>query len=354
VNRRLFTVGPVEVREELVKAMSKPMIIHRGKEYKKLHENIVEKTRKVLDTDMEILFVGSSATGLLEGCSRCGVRSKALGMSNGSFGKRWQEISESNGKTVIKAEAPWGEPIMPEHFLDSIDGSVDAVHFVSNESSTGVLNPTADIVDAIKERSDALVMVDGVTAVAGTDLKLRSLDIDALVFGTQKALALPPGIALAACSEPLLERSKDAKDAGYYFNLNEIHNKNTENYALTTPPVSLMYGLDAQLDRMLAEGMPARYRRHQEMKALVHSWAEGRDGLYAQKGFRSDTISVINKGDMPFDTFHSALKEKGYEISNGYGKIKDTTFRIGHMGDLTVADIKELIEKMDETLEEIA
>lgn len=354
MNRRLFTVGPVEVREELVKAMSRPMIIHRGKEYKRLHEDIVEKTRKVLDTDMEVLFVGSSASGLLEGCSRCGVMNKALGISNGSFGKRWQEISEMNGKEVVKAQAPWGEPVRPHHFVDLIDDSVDAVHFVSNESSTGVLNPVHELVDAIKERSDAMVMVDGVTAVAGTDLKLRSLDVDALVFGSQKALALPPGLALVACSERLLKRAAESKDAGFYFNLHELRKKNDENYALTTPPVSLMYGLDAQLDRMLAEGMPARYRRHQEMKALVHAWALERDGLYAMEGYRSDTISVINKGDMPFDTFHNALKDKGYEISNGYGKIKDTTFRIGHMGDLTVADIKELIEKMDETLEELA
>ncbi len=354
MSRRLFTVGPVEVREELTRAMSRPMIIHRGKEYKQLHQGIVEKLRKVLDTDMEIVFVGASASGLLEGCSRCGIRKRALGLSNGSFGKRWIDISASNGKEVEACEVPWGSPLLPDDFASVLDESFDAVHFVSNESSTGILNPTRDIVDAIRERSDALVMVDGVTAVGGTDLRLRSLDVDALVFGTQKALDLPPGIAIAAVSQRLLDRAAGAEGAGYYFNIHELAEKNAENYALTTPPVSLMYGLDAQLDRMLEEGMPARYRRHQEMAALVRGWAQGRDGLYAPEGYRSDTISVINKGGMPFEAFHSALKEKGYEISNGYGKIKDSTFRIGHMGDLTVDDIKELIGRMDETLEELA
>lgn len=353
MSRRLFTVGPVEVKEELLQAMARPMIIHRGKEYRQLHEGIIEKIRKMLDTDMEILMVGASASGLLEACSRCAVKQKVLGLSNGAFGTRWQEISELNGKEVLKVNVPWGVPILPQDFEDLIDESIDAVHMVSNESSTGILNPVNEIVEAIREKTDVPIMVDAVTAAAGMDLDLRHLDIDAFVFGTQKALALPPGLAITACSERLLERAAKADNAGFYFNLAELHKKNQENYALTTPPVSLLFGLDVQLDRILAEGMPQRYRRHREMADLVRDWALLHGGLYAPEGYRSDTISVINKGDMPFEIFFSRLKEKGYEISNGYGKIKDTTFRIGHMGDLTIADIKELIVKMDETLEEL-
>jgi aspartate aminotransferase-like enzyme len=114
-----------------------------------------------------------------------------------------------------------------------------------------------------------------------------------------------------------------------------------------------MYALDFQMDRILSEGMAARYRRHREMGDAVRSWAAKHCGIFPEEGYRSNTIGVINRGDMDFDRFHSALKAKGYEISNGYGDVKQTTFRIGHMGDITLARLKELLSVMDETLEEI-
>lgn len=352
MSRRLFTVGPVEVRDEVLGAMTRPMIIHRGEEYRRLQRGVVEKLHKVLDTDMEILLAPASASGFLESCVRCGVRRSMIGISNGSFGERWQAIGSANGKLVQKIEVPWGAAVRGGHIEGKVGGDVEAVSIVSNESSTGVLNPLPEIVEAARSEHDPLVFVDGVTAVGGIDLGLRTLGIDALVFGTQKALALPPGLAIMCVSERLLDKAKRVENRGYYFDVIEMKRYADKGLPLTTPPVSLMYGLDFQLDRMISEGMPNRYRRHAEMAEVVRSWASRRLGLFAEEGHRSNTITVVNKDGIDFKAMHARLKGRGFEISDGYGKIKEQTFRIGHMGDLTVEDVKRLVSAIDESLED--
>ncbi|MDR2866293.1 MAG: alanine--glyoxylate aminotransferase family protein [Methanomassiliicoccaceae archaeon] len=352
MSRKLFTVGPVHVEDEVLQAMTRPMITHRSKEYKALHGSVIEKLKKILDTDKDIFLVGGSASVLLEGAVRNGVRKNVLGMTNGSFGDRWIEISKLNGKNVKEIHVPWGKAIKPEDMEGMVDSSIEAVHFVNNESSTGVLSRTDEIISEVKRQNDPLIFVDGVTSVAGTDLKLRKNEADALIFGSQKALALPPGLAFIIVSERLMKKAKDIPDRGFYTDLIKLKKNNDENYTLTTPPVSLIYALEFQLDRMIAEGMQARYRKHREMADLVRRWASKYSGMFPEEGYMSDTIGVLNRGPLDFDKFHGMLKSKGYEISNGYGDVKQRTFRIGHMGDLTPLKIKELLKVMDETMEE--
>jgi len=353
LNRKLFTVGPVHVDPEILKAQTRPMITHRSKEYKALHASVIERMKKVLDTDMDIFLVAGSASAFLEGAVRNGVKSNVLGITNGSFGDRWIEISRSNGKNVKEIRVPWGKPILPECIDGAVDKSIEAVHFVSNESSTGVLSPLGDMIDAIKKQSDALIFVDGVTSVAATDLKLRKNKVDALVFGSQKALGLPPGLGFIAVSEELMKKAKEVPNRGFYTDLIKIKKNNDDNSTLTTSAVSIVYALDMQLDRMIAEGMPSRYKRHGEMAKIVRAWGSKLYGMLPEERYSSDTIGVLNRGALDFDKFHALLKTKGYEISNGYGEVKQRTFRIGHMGDLKPADVKELLKTMDETLEEM-
>ncbi|MCL1984155.1 MAG: alanine--glyoxylate aminotransferase family protein [Methanomassiliicoccaceae archaeon] len=352
MSRKLFTVGPVNVEPEVLRSMTEPMITHRSKEYKALHGAVTEKMRKVLDTDMDVFLVGGSASVFLEGAVRNGVKSNVMGITNGSFGDRWIEISKLNGKNVKEIRVPWGKAIKPSSIEGEVGNEIEAVHFVSNESSTGVLSPLGDLMTEIRGQSDALIFVDGVTSVAATDLQLRKNEPDALIFGSQKALALPPGLGFMAVSERLMKKAKEVKDRGFYTDLIKLKKNNDDNYTLTTPPVSLIYALDFQLDRMISEGMQARYRRHREMSDTVKKWSSELYGMFPEEGYMSDTIGVLNRGDLDFDKFHGILKSKGFEISNGYGEVKERTFRIGHMGDLTTERIKELLKVMDETLEE--
>ena len=355
MGRQLFTVGPVNVEPEILQAMTRPMITHRCKEYKQLHGAIVEKLRKALRTDDDIFLVGGSATVMVEGSVRNGVSKRCLGISNGSFGNRFIECGVLNGKQVDEVHVPWGKAMRPSDIEGKVTADTEAVCWVSNESSTGVLSDSTALAEEVrKQNPDALVMVDAVTSAMAADLDLPRLRPDALIFGTQKALALPPGLAIAVVSDRILEKSAKVKDKGFYTDFAKLKKNADDNYALTTPPVSLLYALDYQLDRILEEGMPARYRRHDEMARMVERWADGRfAGLFPEEGYRSKTIGVVNRGDLDFDRFHTELKARGYEISNGYGDVKQTTFRIGHMGDVTPERLKGLLSVMDEVLEDM-
>jgi aspartate aminotransferase-like enzyme len=353
LSRRLFTVGPVEVFPDTLDSMNRGMMVHRGKEYQDLQHGVVEKIRKVLDIDNDVYLAPASASGFLEGCVRSAVDTKMAGLSNGSFGDRWQLIGQENGKQVQKINGEWGKALRRTHVAGKLEKDVEAVTLVSNESSTGVLNPVEEIVTAIREQGEALVMVDGVTSVGAVDLKIRKLDLDALVFGSQKALALPPGLAVVCVSPRLLEKAAKVKNRGYYLDLLQYKKLADKDLPLTTPPVSLMYGLDYQLDKILREGVHNRYERHQRMADMVRKWATKRLGLYAEEGFRSNTITVVKLNGLDFKEFDKRLRQKGFEVSPGYGIIKEETFRIGHMGDLTEKDVQDLLNVMDETMEEM-
>lgn len=354
LSRMLYTVGPVHVEPDTLQSMTKPMITHRSKEYKELHGNIVEKIRKILNTDMDVFLVGGSATIMLEAGIRNGASQKTLGITNGSFGNRSIELGELNGKTVEKVEVPWGKAMKPEHIAGKVGKDIEMVHWVSNESSTGVFSDSVALAKEVRAQNpDAIIQVDAVTSAFAMDIKVKDMDADSIVFGTQKALALPPGLAIMLCSERLLEKAKTVSNRGFYTDLLKIKKQSDVNYALTTPPVSLMYGLDYQLDRILKEGVSNRYDRHKEMADLVRNWADEKlAGIFPEQGYRSNSLGVLNRGDLDFDAFHTKLKAKGYEISNGYGDVKEKTFRIGHMGDTTPAGIKQLLSVMDEIMEE--
>ncbi|NLN71171.1 MAG: alanine--glyoxylate aminotransferase family protein [Thermoplasmatales archaeon] len=355
MSRRLFTVGPVSVEPEVLQSMTKPMITHRSKEYKQLHGNIVEKIRKALGTDMNVFLMGGSATVLIEGAVRNGISRKCLSLTNGSFGDRFIDCATYNGKEAVPVKVPWGQAIRPSHIEGKVTDDIESVNWVSNESSTGVLSDSAAIADEVRNQNpDALMMVDAVTSAFAADIKVDKIGADAILFGTQKALSLPPGLAIGLISDRIIERSAGIPNTGYYTNFRKLKDNADVNYALTTPPVSLLYGLDYQLDRVLSEGMPARYRRHDRMASMTEKWADDNlNGLFPEAGSRSKTIGVINRGTLDFDTFHKALKEKGYEISNGYGEVKSSTFRIGHMGDVTPGTLAELLDTMKGILEEM-
>ncbi|MCQ2078977.1 MAG: aminotransferase class V-fold PLP-dependent enzyme [archaeon] len=355
MSRKLFTVGPVEVAADTLQAMNRPMITHRTKEYKALHKSIEDKLKEVLDTNYDILMVAGSATVLLEGAARSGISRKSLGLSSGSFGDRSIEVATTNGKMVDTVKVPLGKAVKPADIEGKVAADTEAVHWVSNESSSGVYCDSLALAEEVRSQNpDSLIMIDSVTSMFAMDLNFRKLEPDSVVFGTQKALSLPPGLAFAAVSPKFLAKAEKVENKGFYADFTKLKEKNDENYALTTPPVSLMYGVDYQLDKMLKEGMATRYRRHQEMADMVRKWAnEKMQGVFPEEGYQSNSIGVVKRGDLDFDKFHSIIKSKGMEISGGYGSAKNTTFRIGHMGDLTCADIRNLLTVMDEALEEM-
>ncbi len=348
LDRLLFTAGPVEVRRDVLKAMTKPMITHRSSDYKKLHHSVVERLKELLGTENDIFLIPASSTGAMEAGVRSAVSRNILHLTCGSFAERWVEISRSNGKTATVVSTEWGKAIVPELIGSAADG-VEAVAVTHNESSTGVMNPLESIAAHLRKTPDVLLMVDAVTSAFGNIIDMKSVKPDLLLFGTQKALALPPGMAIAVVSERLLERAKGVEDRGRYLDLVEIKEFADRDLVPTTPPISLLYALDYQLDRIKEEGMQKRADRHFRMAEMARKWASDHMSLFSQEGFHSNTITCVNNtSGMDFKQIDEGLAKRGYQIAEGYGKLKSKTFRIGHMGDLTTEEMGGLLDSLTE------
>jgi predicted phosphoserine aminotransferase len=350
MHKRLFIPGPTEVRREVLDAQGQWMIGHRGRDFSELYGGILEKLKKVLSTEKHLMVFTASGTGLMEAAIRNGVGKKVLCCVNGAFSERWARIAESCGKEVDRLEVEWGRAITPRLLKEKLEEGYEAVAIVQNETSTGVKAKLDELYQMVKE-SGALLFVDTVSSLGGDRIEIDRWGIDMCLTSSQKCFATPPGLAICAVSDEMLERSKRAEDKGYYFDL-ALMAKYTEERGETpsTPAISLMYALNAELDYMLDEGMENRFRRHEQMAQHVRGWASERFSLFAEPGYESVTVTCVNSKGIDVGELIKVLGEKGIAISDGYGKLKGKTFRIAHMGDLTLDDLKGVTEEIDRIL----
>ncbi|MDI6592106.1 MAG: alanine--glyoxylate aminotransferase family protein [Patescibacteria group bacterium] len=351
---KLFIPGPTEIREEIRKEMASPLIGHRSKEISLLLEEISSKVQKLLFTKNTIFVFTSSSTGFMEAAIRNCVKKKVLHLSCGAFGERWEEIAKRNGKEVESLRVPWGEAILPEMVEEKLKkGDFDAVALIHNETSTGVTNPLEEIAKVIKKYPEICFLVDAVSSMGGIKIEVDKLGIDVIFAGSQKCLALPPGIAIGAVSEKALKKAEIVENRGYYFDFLE-HFKYWKEKKQTpaTPSISHLFALNKKLSEILfEEGLENRFKRHQEMAKIVQDWARERFALFANEKYLSPTLTVIsNTREIDIEKLRKNLREKGKEIAPGYGKLKGKCFRIAHMGDLQPEEIKELLSEIDQFL----
>jgi predicted phosphoserine aminotransferase len=354
-HQRLMTPGPVEVRPEILEAQTEWMIGHRSAAFAELFARLQSKLKQAFLTENRVYISGSSGTGLWEGASRCCIRDdrKALHLVGGAFSDRWAKVSQANGKQVDTIEVDWGQAHTPDMVEAALkQNTYDAVCVVHNETSTGVTNPIKDIAEVVKSYDDTLLLVDTVSGILGTELRVDEWGIDIALTSSQKAFALPPGVAFASVSDRVLERAKQIEHRGYYFDFLELEKSLVKNNTPSTPPISLMFAADKQLDDVLADGLENRWARHRHMRDLTHQWALEREfGLFAQEGYRSDTVTAVdNTREMDVNDMAAFMAEKGFEMDKGYGKIKGKTFRIAHMGDMQPATLEEVLAGLDEFL----
>jgi len=350
---RLFIPGPVEVRAEILDAQSEWMIGHRSSDFAALYGRMQPKLQQAFYTQNPVYIYTSSGTGIWESASRCAVRDDRtiLHLTCGAFSERWAEVSQLNGKQVDVIAVEWGRAVKPEQLADALShGTYDAVACVMNETSTGVCNPVEDYADVLADYPDTLFLVDVVSIFAGAKVETDAWGIDVCLTSTQKAFALPPGMAFGAVSPAVLERARQIPHRGYYFDVLEIDRHHQKNNTPATPPVSLMYAADRQLDDILAEGLDARFARHETMAEMTRDWVR-RAGfeMFSEEGYHSPTVSnVANTRSIDIAALNAFLRERGMVISNGYGKLKGKAFRIAHMGDTQPEDLEALFAAMDE------
>jgi aspartate aminotransferase-like enzyme len=356
---RFFLPGPTEVRPKILEAQLGPMIGHRGPDMVALMDELQRGLKVVFDTVRPVFVSSSSATGLMEAAVRNGASGPVLSLVNGAFSERFAEIAEACGLPVDRLEVPWGESHDPEAVAGALAGErYEAVTVVHSETSTGALEPIRQIAEVVCASGDALLLVDSVTGVGGAELHADAWGLDFVLTGSQKALALPPGLALAVASARMMARSATMERKGIYFDLVAFEENLAKLQTPNTPAISLLYALRAQLADILAETIEARWTRHRAMAERTWAWTERmreERGLalrvMAPEGARSPTVTAVAMPDgVGAPGVVNAVRERGWVIGGGYGKLKEGTFRIGHMGDHTVGELDALLEALEEVL----
>jgi aspartate aminotransferase-like enzyme len=353
---KLFTPGPVYIPERILKELAKPNDTHRSLAYQELHESTVKGLQKLLYTKNNCLIFTSSATGVMEACIRNLLNSqeKGLILSCGAFGNRWDQIGKACGKKIDKIEIEWGTGFSEEQVKDALSkDKYDVVTIQFVETSTGVYNHLDEIAPIIKH-SGALLCVDATSGIAGIKLEADKLGIDVCLASVQKCLTIPPGLAVASISEDALNKAKSVQNRGLYFDFVTLMKYSTERHQTpNTPPIPQIRALNAELKYITEiEGLDNRFQRHKEMGETVQNWVDDMGmEMFSAKGYESPTVSTIkNNLHLDLKKVVNTMLEKGYRIVNGYGDLSGKTFRIGHMGELTVADVKELLKVLSEII----
>src|SRR5262249_12672543 len=232
-------------------------------------------------------------------------------------------------------------------------GRFDAVTLIHNETSTGVMNPVREIGRVVRKYPEVMFIVDTVSSFSALPVPMDELGIDLMVTGSQKALALPPGLSLFAASKAATARAGEGDERGYYFDLLEFK-RNAEAFMTpSTPSIPHIYALQSKLDEIFAEGLERRFERHVQTNSLVHEWVRSSGfEFFAEEGFRSVTLTCVkNNRQIDVPAFAKRVRDEfGFQIDAGYGKIKGKTFRISNMGDETVETMRPLLSALTATL----
>ncbi|MHB1222624.1 MAG: pyridoxal-phosphate-dependent aminotransferase family protein [Gemmatimonadaceae bacterium] len=352
---RFFLPGPTEVRPEVLAAMTRPMIPHRGREFEALYERLQDGLALVFRTTQPVLISTSSATGMMEAAIRCAPPGRILALVNGAFSDRFARIGTACGRDVDVLEAPLGEAVALDRLGERLaGGGVTAVLVVHSETSTGVRTDVRAVSD-VAHAHGALCLIDSVTGIGGIPLEFDEWELDFVLAGSQKALALPPGLAFAVASPTFLEDAEHAAGRGVYFDLAEFAAFDRKSQTPSTPAISLLFALEVQLHAIRAETMDARWARHDAMAATTAAWCRrltetsGREfDILASPDLRAQTVSAIT---LPPDVHGSEVVARtaaaGYTIGTGYGVLKERTIRIGHMGDHSVPELERCLAAVE-------
>jgi aspartate aminotransferase-like enzyme len=347
----MFIPGPVDVADEVLQAQTKPMVPHRSAEFEQIFRGTEAKLKQVFMTETRVFQPPSSGSGMQEAGIRNLVQKDVLSCVNGAFSQRWYDVAVTNGKQADRLDATWGDIIEPDMLAEALKKKhYEAVTIVHNETSTGVESPLKELAAVVKEISpDTLILVDAVSSLGGVKIETDAWGLDFLLTSSQKCLALPPGMSFAAVSDRALAKAETVENRGWYFDLLRMEKHRVKNSTAMTPTMSLIWALDVQLDRMLAEGLENRYARHAAMAERVQTWAfeNGMEPLAAE-GYRSKTVSTIKKlRNVDISALNTFLLKKGMRIANGYGDLKNKTFRVAHMGETQMHHIEELLEAFE-------
>ncbi len=354
---RFFFPGPTDVRPEILAAMAQPMLPHRGPAFEALTARLVGNLREVFRTTRTVYCASASATALMEMAIRGAPEGPILSLVNGAFSERFARIAQACGRRVRRISVPWGVV----HPLELVEQQLAAEPYaaltvVHSETSTGALCDLRAVTE-VAHRYGVMCLADAVTSLAASPLETDAWGVDFVFTGSQKALALPPGLAFAVASEAYVLQSAVVPARGYYLDPWAYEEAALRGGPLTTPAIPLFFAADAQLQAIAAEGIDARIARHAQMRGMTERWVEGlrSDGVaiafQAAPGERSASVSCLAlPGGHSSKDIVDAVAERGFTIGRGYGQLVDSTIRIGHMGDLQPTHLERCLDVVGDVL----
>jgi aspartate aminotransferase-like enzyme len=351
---KLFIPGPIAVSEKTLRAMTQPMIGHRSPDFVALYQSLQPGLQALFGTKDPVYLSTSSAWGAMEGSIRNAVKAKVLNCMNGAFSDKWNDVALRCGKQAGALRFEWGQPVDPEALRKELaTGGYDAVTLIHNETSCGCMSDLPALMEVLRQFPGVISIVDVVSSFSAMAIPKDKLGIDIMITGSQKALALPPGLSLVSVSKRALERAAGVPERGYYFDLLEFQKNHENGMTPSTPIIPIIYALKSKLEDIAAEGAEARYARHLRLNKAVRGWAFAKGfKLFPREGFGSVTLNCFaNNLGYDLSALNKVLKAKHQlVIDGGYGKLKGKTFRISNMGDETDATIAALIAALDSAL----
>ena len=348
---KLFIPGPVAISSGTYQALTQPVMGHRSADFVALYQRVQPKLQALFETQDPVFLSTSSAWGIMEGAIRNVTQKGLLVCASGAFSDKWLDVARRCGLPAEALQYAWGTPVDPEDVRARLaTGQFDAITVTHNETSTGTMNPLGEIAAVLREFPDVISIVDAVSSLSAVPLPKDDWGIDVLITGSQKALALPPGLALCSVSDRAMARAETVEGRGYYFDFLEFRKNHEKGMTPSTPIIPLIYGLEYQLGTIEAEGIEARRARHARLNAKVHAWVDKHQlETLPPRAFASKTLTCVrNLHDWDLKAFNAKLRDRARcVIDGGYGKIKGKTFRISNMGDETDATIDALIANLD-------
>jgi len=356
---KLFIPGPVHVREDVRAQLARPVFGHRSKEYSQLQSQLMPMLKQILFTEQYVFLGTCSGSGIWEAAIRNCVDhdEKVLNVTCGAFSEKWHNITIACGRTADKLSVPWGSHNSPESIEQALaSGDYSAVTIVHNETSTGLTNPLQQICRTIRSKyPDVLILVDAVSGMVGLPLKIDEWGIDVCFASVQKAWAIPPGLTVFTVSERAMRKSSTVSGRGYYFDFQQFRKSAEKNQTPTTPAIPHIMALIHQAEKLLTEGMENVWARHRRMAQTVRDWAKQRFALFVRdESYASNTLTCVanTRGINIAELNEKLQRTHNAVISNGYGQLKEKTFRISHMGEITVEELQQLLQWLDELIEQ--
>jgi aspartate aminotransferase-like enzyme len=354
---KLFIPGPIAVSEKTLQAMAQPMIGHRSTDFVALYQSLTPQLQALFYTQDPVYLSTSSAWGVMEGSLRNVVKKKLLCCMNGAFADKWLDVAKRCGLEATGLKFDWGQPVDPAALRKELEtGAYDAVTVIHNETSCGCMSDLPAIMAVIRDFPDVISIIDTISSFSALPIKKDELGIDVMITGSQKALALPPGLSIFSVSKRALERAAGITGRGYYFDFLEFQKNHEAGMTPSTPVIPLIYALKSKLEDIKAEGAEVRYARHARLNKKVRDWAFSKGfTLFPKEGYGSVTLNCFaNTLKVDLSAVNKLLKSKhGFVIDGGYGKLKGLAFRISNMGDETDETMSALLTALDSVLSEL-